>query len=62
MPDFNNDHLNMVEDCESNESLLSDWECEFIDSISNQIDEGRDLSEAQIDKLEEIWETVTENG
>ncbi len=62
MSDFDNDPLNMVEDCEGNESMLSDWECEFIDSIRNQIDEGRDLSERQIEKLEDIWKKVTGNA
>ncbi|AEJ01217.1 hypothetical protein Nit79A3_1385 [Nitrosomonas sp. Is79A3] len=62
MPDFDNDHLKMVEECEFNESLLNDWECDFIDSIRNQIDEGRNLSERQIEKLEDIWEKVTENA
>lgn len=61
MPDFD-DYLNMVEDCESNESLLNDWECEFIDSIRNQIEEERPLSDRQIEKLEDIWEKVAENA
>ncbi|WP_292992520.1 hypothetical protein [Nitrosomonas sp.] len=63
MDNDNNSYLlNMIEDCEVDKSMMSDWECEFIETIRNQIDEGRNLSEAQIDKLEEIWETVTENG
>lgn len=61
MPNFD-DYLNMIEDCESNESLLNDWECEFIDSVRNQIEEERPLSDRQIEKLEDIWEKVTENA
>jgi hypothetical protein len=35
---------------------LTDWEDEFITSISNQRAQGKDLSEKQLAKLNSIWE------
>lgn len=37
---------------------LSGWEEEFIESITEQIDDGRTLTEAQLDKLEQIWNKI----
>lgn len=34
----------MIEDCELRESRLSNWEANFIDSISRQLAEGRNLT------------------
>lgn len=53
------DHEQMVLDCESRESKLTDWERGFIDSLGKQIAEGRRLSEKQASRLDEIWERVT---
>lgn len=53
------EHIQMVEDCENRESKLTDWERGFIDSLRNQVDAGRQLSEKQAARLDEIWERVT---
>lgn len=53
------DEINqMLHDCEVRESRLNDWERAFIDSISTRLT----LSPAQQDKLEQIWNKVTEDG
>lgn len=52
----------MVEDCEDRESRLSEWESGFIDSIRDRLDEGLTLTPKQADKLEAIWEKITEMG
>lgn len=62
MIDFDKYPFYMIRDCNIDRSMMTDIECEFIDSISKQIDEGRNLSDRQIDELEDIWEKVTENG
>lgn len=49
----------MLDDCEKRSEKLSNWECEFIDSISDQLGRGRGLSEKQEQILERIWEKVT---
>lgn len=49
----------MLDDCEKRSEKLSDWECEFIDSVSYQLGRGRGLSEKQEQILERIWEKVT---
>lgn len=57
-----NEHEQMVADCEAREERLSDWEREFIDSLSNQINKGRSLTDRQAEKLESIWDRATERG
>lgn len=56
------EHLEMIEDCEARESRLTEWECKFIDSIRNQIEEGRKLSPNQEETLNRIWEDATASG
>lgn len=34
---------------------LNDWESNFVSNIDNQLDADRQLSEAQADKLEQIY-------
>lgn len=52
----------LIEDCETRESRLSDWEAQFIDSIKRQLEDGRGLSEKQSDLLDSIWTKCTEQG
>lgn len=52
----------MIADCELRESRLSDWEANFIDSISRQLAEGRNLTLNQSNTLDEIWERATAKG
>ena len=57
-----NEYLQMVDDCESRESRLTDWERTFVDSIKRQLGDGKTLSLKQIETLDEIWERVTAKG
>jgi len=50
--------IQMIEDIEKRPSKLSEWEINFIDSISNQLAE-RGLSPKQYERLEAVWERVT---
>lgn len=52
----------MVEDCESRESRLTDWDRTFVDSIKQQLAQGHALSKMQDAKLTEIWEAATARG
>ena len=56
---MNDEHAQMVADCENRESKLSDWERSFIDSISMQMTKGAALTEKQAKTLDAIWEKVT---
>ena len=58
----NAEALQLVEDCETRESRLSDWEREFIDSVRRQLESRRNLSDRQLEVLEKIWANVTEKG
>lgn len=52
----------LVEDCVTRESRLSDWERNFVDDIARQLADGRDLSKKQSERLDECWEKATERG
>ena len=62
MSDFENEYMEMVEDCMHRESKLSQWEGDFIDSIRDQLGDEKTLTTKQIEKLESIWEKVTSRG
>jgi hypothetical protein len=59
---MDDDTAQLIEDCETREERLTDWERGFIDSIKAQIVGGRRLSEKQTDRLNEIWERATAKG
>ena len=50
--------VQMIDDCENRSEKMTDWECQFIDSLSHQI-ASRALSQKQIETLSRIWERVT---
>lgn len=56
------EHQQMVEDCEHRQNRLSEWECEFIESISARLGNGKSLTDNQAEQLEMIWERATKNG
>ena len=56
------DAMQLVEDCESRESRLSDWEREFIDSLKAQLSTGHSLTGRQSDTLNDIWDRATARG
>lgn len=59
---MNDEHMQMIEDCEGREQRLDDWARGFIDSIRRQMEAGRALSQKQADTLEAIWERATARG
>lgn len=62
MSKINEDHLQMVKDCEDRESLLDEWETGFISSIRDRLENGKSLTDTQEEKLDKIWDKVTQNG
>ena len=56
---WSDEYAQMIADCEKRESKLSDWERGFIDSLEQQISNGKAPSRKQIERLDEIWERVT---
>ena len=46
----------MIEDMiDEIDNFTNEWEQEFVQSINDQVNEGRDLSGKQKDKLEDIY-------
>ncbi len=60
--DWTSEYLTMIEDCEKRDSRLTDWEKQFVDSLSGQLANGRRPSPKQIEVLERIWDKATEKG
>lgn len=58
----NDEHLQMIEDCEQRESRLTEWEQTFVDSVKDQLGRGRALTEKQAETLEQTWERATAKG
>lgn len=56
------EYLQLIDDCEARESRLSDWERSFISSIRSQVEGGATLSPKQIEKLDSVWEKATSRG
>ena len=54
------EYQEMVTDCEDRESLLSEWETTFIESVGEQIAEKEFITIKQVAILERIWDKVTE--
>ena len=61
--DSPNDELfAMIDDCETRASRLTEWEAGFVDSVRNQLEDEKKLSEKQETTLNAIWEKVTARG
>jgi len=62
MATWQDEYKTMIADCKKRESKLTDWDIDFINSLSKQLDNGRVFSQKQIEKLDQIWERATKNG
>lgn len=58
----NDEALTMIEDCQSRESRLTDWEQSFIDSVLIFMNRGNSLTLKQQETLTNIWEKATAEG
>lgn len=56
------EYLKMIEDCESRDRRMNEWEREFIDSLKTQIRRGKVPSAKQIEALDRTWEKATAKG
>ncbi len=46
--------IERVENCINNSAECNAWEDDFLESVKGQLEEGRKMSEAQIDHIEKI--------
>ncbi len=56
------EYIQLLDDCETREERLTDWERKFIDSLRGQIEGGRSPSPKQVETLDNIWEKATKRG
>lgn len=61
-PDWKQEYLSLISDCETRDKRMTDWEKEFIASLRRQLEEGRRPSPKQVDVLDRVWEKVTKRG
>jgi hypothetical protein len=62
MPDWSDEYITLLDDCEKREDRLTDWERGFVDSLRHQIEVGRRPSAKQIDALDNVWNRATARG
>ena len=56
------EYIQMIDDCEDRESKLSEWDINFLESIRNRVEQGISPTIRQITVLENIWEKSTKDG
>lgn len=56
---WSEEYMQLIEDCEKRSERLTEWEANFLDSLSRQIGADRSPSPKQIETLDNIWEKVT---
>lgn len=49
-------YLDELDDLLAVDGGLSDWELEFVESVHDQVQDGRELTDRQIEKIGEIWD------
>ena len=62
MSDWTSEYLTLLDDCEKREERLSDWERGFVDSLRQQIAQGRRPTAKQVEMLDATWERATARG
>lgn len=53
------EYLKMIDDCEKRESGLSEWDCDFLESIRTRLEQNKPLTPKQTETLDKIWERAT---
>lgn len=59
MSTWSDEYVTLLDDCEKRSDRLSDWECQFVDSLQRQLVAGKRPSPKQIETLDNIWEKAT---
>lgn len=54
--------LQMIDDCEARESRLTEWEIGFLDAVRDWIAHNKPVTESQDEKINAIWDRVTDAG
>lgn len=60
--DWSDEYLIMIHDCELRESRLTNWECQFLDSLRHQIERDFRPTEKQLNMLDKLWRQATAHG
>lgn len=51
--------MSMIDDCLNRDHKMSAWECDFIESIKEQLIARGKLTDKQMETLNTIWDKVT---
>lgn len=60
--DWRSEYRDMIRDARKRDTKISSWDADFLDSISERLDDNRPLTPKQIEVLDGIWERATRNG
>ena len=52
--DANQEYIDRVEHCQLDNGELNGWEDEFLESLKDQLESGKEMSEKQLETLEKI--------
>lgn len=50
----NREYIDRVEHCQNDNAELNGWEDEFLESLKDQLESGKSISEKQLETLEKI--------
>lgn len=56
---MNDEILEMIQDCENREDQMSEWERDFVQSLSEQFSRKGSISPRQEEILDKIWGKLT---
>lgn len=62
MSDWRDEYRTLINDCRKRDTKISSWEADFLDSISERLDDNRPLTAKQVETLDNIWNKATRNG
>lgn len=56
------EYLQMITDCQARNAYLNDWERGFLEGLALRLRAGGKITLLQTEKLDQIWQRVTDNG
>lgn len=62
--DWREEYFQQINDCETDKraSMLTAWECDFLQSLRERLESKRELTPKQIETLDNIWNKATSKG
>lgn len=62
MAHWSEEYSTLIEDCQDRQDRLTEWECNFLDSLFDWVVDDKMPTPKQIETLDRIWEKATAKG